>query len=108
MLEKSYMTQTKSQTNKVKKGNPDYKKSGHIPYQIRRQFLCPSNDMEKLIERGLKNLAWLKHLLHNSGNAAMIDYAELRLMYSQSITELERKECLELISQHPVRNGKKW
>lgn len=106
MDKKPYTADTSLPQRSVRKRNIDYQKKGHIPYQIRRKFITPKNDMERLVEHGLKDIPWLTRLLEHTSMPAILDYAEERIANYSPMREADRQQCLGIIRDHYVRKRK--
>lgn len=73
------------------------------PNNISMQFLGPKNDLERLVEKGMKDVAWLTCFLQNTGMSSVLNYAEKRISACHCMHESDKDKCLTIIKNHPVR-----
>jgi len=73
------------------------------PSQMSTQFLGPKNDMECLVNKGLKDIPWFKRFLENTSMKNILDYAEKKITENNRLKNEEKLELLEIIQNHEVR-----
>ncbi|MEI7558925.1 MAG: hypothetical protein WCJ45_09490 [bacterium] len=76
------------------------------PNNISMQFLGPKDDLERLVDKGMKDAAWLMRFLQNTGMSSVLNYAEKRINACHCMHEADRQLCLDIIRGHYVRKKK--